>query len=71
MKVTSPKAFFTILSFVFFSVFLSSCGKEHDLISDFVIKDSKSKISIYKIDAIDTAITQESTPTSEKKKNTP
>jgi hypothetical protein len=68
MKVTSPKILFTILCLVFFSAFFSSCGKEHDLISDFVVKDSKPKISINKNDSIDTAITQESTATFENKR---
>lgn len=66
MKFNSPKVYLAILSLAFFSLFLGSCGKEHDLISDYVIK-AEPNISTFKSDTINTAITQESTIAFEKK----
>ncbi|TDT47138.1 hypothetical protein CLV90_1209 [Maribacter spongiicola] len=43
MKFNTTKAFFVPLAAVLFLLSLSSCGKDYDLVSEYVVRDNTEK----------------------------
>ncbi|MDP5061543.1 MAG: hypothetical protein NWP64_06445 [Maribacter sp.] len=43
MKFNTTKAFFVPVAAVLFLISLSSCGKDYDLVSEYVVRDNTEK----------------------------
>lgn len=46
MRVPFFKTFFVPLAVVVFLLSLTSCGKDHDLVSDFVVRDPALRVQV-------------------------
>lgn len=71
MKFNFPKAFFVPLVLVLTVLSLTSCGKDYDLVSEYVVRDGNTKSSINKMNDEDTfsvAVINDITTDSVKKK---
>ncbi|WP_036152268.1 hypothetical protein [Maribacter forsetii] len=44
MKFHSTKAFFVPVAAIIFLLSLSSCGKDYDLVSEFVVRENAEKV---------------------------
>ena len=71
MKFNFLKAFFVPLVLVLTVLSLTSCGKDYDLVSEYVVRDGNTKSSINKMNDEDTfsvAVINDITTDSVKKK---